>query len=488
MTEKISCFLTFTNKKDTLQLITQLKESQIPCEIFVLVKSNVEIEGAEPLLFNDLYSTSTMVEIGRRSTGKYSILFLQENKVELGQYSIERMVQIAENTNAAMLYADYVEQKDGKQSQHPLIDYQLGSLRDDFNFGPVQLFRTDVLTKFITEISAQWVHAGYYALRLLASRMGDVVRIPEMLFSMEESDIRLSGEKQFDYVKATARERQIEMEQACTNHLKEIDAFLEPEFKEINFPNDFQVEATVVVPVFNRSKTIHDAVNSVLSQKTDFKFNLIVVDNHSTDGTTDILRKYDDERLIHHIPNRNDLGIGGCWNEALFHGKCGRFIVQLDSDDLYLDENTLQIIVNKFYEEKCAMVIGAYQMCNFDLEEIPPGIIDHREWTPENGPNNALRINGLGAPRAFYTPILRDIRVPNTSYGEDYALGLPISREWKIGRIYDPIYRCRRWEGNSDAALDIAKQNAHNFYKDSLRTFELKARIALNKRKLNIEK
>lgn len=298
---------------------------------------------------------------------------------------------------------------------------------------------------------------------------------------MTETDTRLSGEKQFDYVSGNARQKQIEMEEACTDHLKKINGFLQPNFKSVEFDQDFEQEVSVVIPVRNRIKTIKDAVDSVLSQKTSFPFNLIVVDNHSTDGTTELLKSYDDERLIHVIPESTDLGIGGCWNEAVYHDSCGRFAVQLDSDDLYFDEQTLQKVVDKFYEEKCAMVIGSYQMCNFKLEEIPPGLIDHKEWTPENGPNNALRINGLGAPRAFYTPILREIRIPNTSYGEDYAVGLAISRTWKIGRIYDAIYRCRRWEDNSDASLDISRQNAHNAYKDSLRTYELKARLNLNR-------
>jgi glycosyltransferase involved in cell wall biosynthesis len=312
--------------------------------------------------------------------------------------------------------------------------------------------------------------------------MGPVVRVPEFLFTKEEIDLRRSGEKQFDYVAASARERQLEMEKVCTSHLKKIGALLPPEFKESDFSiSYFPVEATVVIPVRNRIKTIRDAVESILSQKADFPFNLIVVDNHSTDGTTEFLSEYAvSGKLIHVVPDRNDLEIGGCWNVALFHPMCGKFAVQLDSDDLYSDENTLQKIVDKFYEEKCAMVIGSYRMTDFNLNEIPPGIIRHDEWTSENGPNNALRINGLGAPRAFYTPILREIKVPNVSYGEDYAVGLAISRIWKIGRLYEPVYLCRRWDDNTDASLDISKQNAHNHYKDWVRTVELKARRAMS--------
>jgi glycosyltransferase involved in cell wall biosynthesis len=313
--------------------------------------------------------------------------------------------------------------------------------------------------------------------------MGELVHIPEYLFTKVETDTRASGEKQFDYVKAAARERQLEMEQVCTAHLREIGALLIAPFPETIFSENFETEATVIIPVRNRVKTIRDAVVSVLIQKTSFRFNLIVVDNYSTDGTSEILNEYaSQEKLIHIIPERKDLGIGGCWNEAVFHPSCGKFIVQLDSDDLYNNENTLQTIVDKFYEDNCAMVIGSYRMTNFNLEEIPPGVIDHREWTDDNGPNNALRINGLGAPRAFYTPILREIRVPNVSYGEDYALGLAISGKYKIGRVYQPVYLCRRWDDNTDASLDVVKMNSHNLYKDRIRTFELQARIQRNKK------
>ena len=382
-----------------------------------------------------------------------------------------------------MVYADYNEIKEGKTTNHPVNDYQQGSLRDDFNFGPVLLFRKDVLQAYLTETNEPWEYAGFYALRLLASRMGELVHIPEYLFTIRETDTRRSGEKLFDYVRASARARQIEMEAACTAHLKKIGAFLAPGFREVSFSGSFPVEATVVIPVRNREKTIRDAVDSVLKQQTTFPFNLIVVDNHSTDQTTALLRQYTDNRLIHLIPERTDLGIGGCWNEAVFHAECGRFAVQLDSDDLYADPFTLQRVIDKFHEEKCAMVIGSYQMCDFMLNPIPPGLIDHKEWSPDNGPNNALRINGLGAPRAFYTPVIREVRLPNTSYGEDYAVGLAISRTWKIGRIYEPIYLCRRWEDNSDASLDVVKVNAHDAYKDKLRTIELTARIRMNGKK-----
>ena len=321
-----------------------------------------------------------------------------------------------------------------------------------------------------------------YDLRLKVSQRGDLVHINEYLYSDIEDDNRKSGQKMFDYVDPKNRDKQIEMEKICTEHLKEIGGYLEPEFKSINFnEGDFECEASVIIPVYNRVKTVKDAISSVLMQKTEFKFNLIIVDNHSTDGTTEAIDEFaSDKRLIHVIPDRNDLGIGGCWNMGAFHPKCGKFAIQLDSDDVYSGDNTLQTIVNAFYEQNCAMVVGTYRMTNFKMEEIPPGVIDHREWTPDNGRNNALRINGLGAPRAFYTPMLREIKVPNTSYGEDYALGLRFSREYQIGRVYDVVYLCRRWEGNSDAALDIVKMNGHNTYKDRIRTWELQARVAMN--------
>jgi glycosyltransferase involved in cell wall biosynthesis len=318
------------------------------------------------------------------------------------------------------------------------------------------------------------------------SQIADLVHVNEFLYTEFEEDNRESGKKIFDYVDPKNRQVQIEMEKACTQHLKDVGAYLEPIFNPIEFNMDeFEYEASVIIPVRNRIKTIKDAIASVLRQKTVFKFNLIVVDNHSTDGTTEAIEEFNnDSRLIHLIPNRNDLGIGGCWNLGIHHPQCGKFTIQLDSDDIYSGEDTLQKIVNAFYEQNCAMVVGTYQMTNFDLEMIPPGIIDHREWTPENGRNNALRINGLGAPRAFYTPILREIKLPNTSYGEDYAVGLRISRNYQIGRIYDILYLCRRWEDNSDASLDIVKMNGHNLYKDRIRTWELQARKKIKRENL----
>ncbi|HAQ20578.1 MAG TPA: glycosyl transferase [Prolixibacteraceae bacterium] len=483
MKGKVDCFFVIGDEKASQKLVNQFNESALIRQVYVLTKKSLNLENCEQILVEEYASCSTIRQIAKLVRSDYALLALGDSMIEPGQGAIERLVQVAENTDAPMVYADYFEIKDGALSPHPVIDYQMGSLRDDFNFGPVRFYRAEVLKAFRYEYYEMLKYAGCYALRLRASRMGELVHIPEYLFTKTETDTRTSGEKQFDYVKASARERQVEMEQVCTAHLRDIGALLLEPFPETVLTEPFKVEASVIIPVRNREKTIRDAIVSVLIQKTTFNFNLIVVDNYSTDGTTEVLKEYASwGKLIHIIPERKDLGIGGCWNEAVFHPDCGKFAVQLDSDDLYSDENTLQIIVDKFYEENCAMVIGSYRMTNFNLQEIPPGVIDHREWTDENGPNNALRINGLGAPRAFYTPVIREIRVPNVSYGEDYALGLAISGKYKIGRIYQPIYLCRRWDDNTDASLDVAKQNVHNLYKDRIRTFELQSRIQRNKR------
>jgi hypothetical protein len=483
MKRKVDCFLAFSNEQASQKLVDQFRKSPRVNQVFVLSKVPVNLVNCEQILVEGNSSCSTIRHIAKMVKSDFALLALDESTIELGQGAIERLVQVAGYTDAPMVYADYMEIKDGELTPHPVIDYQLGSLRDDFNFGPIRFYRAEVLKAFRYENYEMLKYAGRYALRLRASRMGELVHIPEYLFTKVETDTRASGEIQFDYVKASARELQLEMEQVCTAHLRDIGALLLAPFPETIFSENFETEASVVIPVRNRLRTIKDAIESVLIQKTTFRFNLIVVDNYSTDGTTEILKSYAEKgKLIHIIPKRNDLGIGGCWNEAIYHQECGKFAVQLDSDDLYSDENTLQIIVDKFYEENCAMVIGSYRMTNFNLEEIPPGVIDHREWTDDNGPNNALRINGLGAPRAFYTPVLRKIRVPNVSYGEDYALGLAISGKHKIGRVYQPVYLCRRWDDNTDASLDVNRMNAHNLYKDRIRTFELQARMQRNKK------
>lgn len=484
--KSIDAFILYTQPEQAEKTASQLKQSEHIKHIYLLApqKGMQQIKGCEIVEIDAIQSTQTVQKIAERSKADYTLIYQKSTVLQLGYFALERMIKIAEDTSAGMLYADYYAITGGEKRSNPVIDYQKGSLRDDFNFGSLLLYNSTAL-KDATKRMSQYNYdfAGFYDLRLKVSQEHDLVHINEYLYSEIDEDTRKSGENIFDYVDPKNRAVQIEMEQACTQHLKDIGAYLEPEFEPITFDNeDFEFEASVIIPVRNRIKTVKDAIESVLIQKTNFKFNLIVVDNRSTDGTTETIRKLaKDERVIHIIPNRDDLGIGGCWNMGVHHEKCGKFAIQLDSDDVYSDENTLQKIVNAFYEQNCAMVVGTYEMKDFDMNTIAPGIIDHKEWTPDNGRNNALRINGLGAPRAFYTPVLRDIKVPNTSYGEDYALGLNISRNYQIGRIYDILYLCRRWEDNSDASLDIVKMNGHNTYKDRIRTWELLARQAMQK-------
>lgn len=432
-----------------------------------------------------LKSTETLRSIAEAVSQKFLLIYTKEHPLEMGMFALDRILSIAEDTKADMLYADHYQLVAGEcgpvRKKHPLIECQMGALRDDFDFGSVLVFRSSSFRRAVRAMTEDYRWGALYDLRL---RMKKIVHINEYLYTEIETDNRKSGEKQFDYVDPKNREVQVEMEKVCTEHLKRIGAWMPPVFKEVSLGRNegeagFPVVASVVIPVFNRVRTVKDAVESALAQKCDFPFNVIVVDNHSTDGTTELLAQMaaDDSRVVHIIPARCDLGIGGCWNLAVHSEHCGEFAVQLDSDDVYSGPDTLAKIVAAFHEQNCAMVVGTYQMTDFNMNPIPPGIIDHREWTEENGRNNALRINGLGAPRAFWTPLLRKLNLPNTSYGEDYAMGLRISREYRIGRIYDVLYCCRRWEGNSDAALDIDKINANNLYKDRIRTWELTARM-----------
>lgn len=487
MEKTITSFLPFSDKESLDCTIKSLNDSGVMADIFILTDfegvPDFQYPVAKFLKSEGFTSTVSLKKMAESTTTEYVLVYSKTFPLDLGKFALSRMIQVCENMNAGIVYSDYFENKNNQLSPHPVIDYQEGSLRDDFNFGSVVLYKTSAFREACKTMVEEFRYAGLYDLRLKISMNHPVVHLPELLYTEIEHDTRKSGEKQFDYVDPRNRAVQIEMEKACTGHLREINAWLKPEFSEISFDEEkFESEASVIIPVKNRVKTISDAIRSVLSQRTNFKFNLIVIDNHSTDGTTEMIGTFTktDQRVVHIIPERLDLGIGGCWNEGIFNEKCGKFAIQLDSDDLYIDNNVISKIVQSFYNQKCAMVVGSYKMVNFNLEDLPPGLIDHKEWTPENGRNNALRINGLGAPRAFYTPVIRSIRVPNVSYGEDYAVGLAISRNYQIGRIYEPLYLCRRWEGNTDAALDITRANAHNLYKDRLRTIELIARKQLN--------
>ena len=440
-------------------------------------------KAADGFAFN---RTETLEQIASDTSAEFILLYTRPSEVKVGRFAIDRMLAVAADTGADMVYADHYDAVDSinddlsRLVKHPLIDCQKGALRDDFDFGGLLLFRTSSFKDALRKMEKKRRWGAMYELRL---RMSKIVRINEYLYTEMLLDRRKSGEKQFDYVDPHNRDVQIEMEEICTDYLKSIGACLTGDYKHpsTDVQYDFPVTATVVIPVYNRKSTIEDAVRSALSQQCSFPFNVIVVDNHSTDGTSDILDRIaaEDSRLVHLIPSDNDLGIGGCWNLAIDNPSCGEYAVQLDSDDLYSGPDTLGKIVAAFREQECAMVVGTYLMTDFNLNPIPPGVISHSEWTDDNGRNNALRINGLGAPRAFWTPLLRQYRFPNTSYGEDYAVGLRICREYRIGRIYDVLYHCRRWDGNSDAALDIEKVNANNLYKDRIRTWELEARLRM---------
>jgi len=456
----------------------------------ILVVNNGGYQAAnvkcESLAASALTGGNVINQIVSRLETEYLLFINQTQEITLGQAALERFITIAEQTGAGLTYADFYEIKNGARAEHPLCDYQLGSIRDNFDFGALMLFSTeairDAMKKYGSCPNVQW--AGLYDLRLKVSIDHPVFHIQEYLYTKTESDIRQSGEKQFDYVDPRHQAVQKEMEQVATQHLKNIGAYLKPVFQPIPpATTNFSAEASVIIPVRNRVKTIAAAVQSVLQQQTNFPFNIIAADNHSTDGTTDTLAQLaqKDNRVKHLVPSRHDLGIGGCWNEALLSPQCGQYAVQLDSDDLYSDAQTLQKIVDEFKRGDYAMVVGSYKLVNFDLQEIPPGVIDHREWTPDNGRNNALRINGLGAPRAFRTDLVRQFLLPNVSYGEDYAIALRLSREYQIGRIYEPVYLCRRWEGNTDAALPIEKINRNDLYKDRIRTIEIMARQRMNR-------
>ncbi len=491
----VTAILNDEEEAESRELAESLAASAAVTSLVVLGRRSSDPAGLSALaqskgrvIQTDFFSGAAINQLLDEATTDYLLFCLPGEQVDLGQRSVERLVSAAADSSAGLVYSDFKDDVGGHVTDHPLIDYQLGSIRDGFDYGAMFLVSkraADAAVGRHEPIDQRLRWAGLYDLRLRLSIDSRTVRIPESLYTRIPVDRRATGERQFDYVDPTQREYQIEMELVASQHLKRIGAYLVPEFRtRPAAEQDFPVRASIVVPVRNRERTINDAVASALSQRASFDFNVIVVDNHSTDSTTDILQEIRsrDSRLVHLKPARKDLGIGGCWNEAIYSAHCGEYAVQLDSDDLYSDEDTLAKVVTQFDEGKYAMVIGSYKIVNFELQDIPPGLIDHREWTRENGRNNALRINGFGAPRAFYVPVLRQIGFPNASYGEDYAVALRISREYEIGRIYEPIYYARRWEENSDASLPLATANRYDAYKYHLRSVEILARQRMNQR------
>ena len=491
MKPTICCFFPYDHAEAAAHILQELQEATVSFRLHLLVNqlpTEAAPAGCDYLVTDNPGSTQGLRTLAQASDeAEYLLLCTKRTSLRMGLHAVERMVQVARATGAGLLYADHYDlHADGTRTAHPLIDYQRGSLRDDFDFGSLLLLRGEDLRRCLADMPDYRAAALYHFRLWLAERGTErIVHLAEYLYDEGETDTRLSGERQFDYVDPRNRDVQREMERVCTAHLRAIGAYLYPDdMADIDLDSvPFDTEASVIIPVRDRVRTIGDAIRSALAQQTSFPFNVIVVDNHSTDGTSDVIARLADEdkRVVHIRPERDDLSIGGCWNVGILHPACGRFAVQLDSDDLYSSSGTLQTMVSAFREQRCAMVVGTYRMTDFDLHTLPPGIIDHREWTPDNGRNNALRINGLGAPRAFYTPLLREMLLPNTGYGEDYAAGITLSRRYRIGRVYDVVYLCRRWEGNSDAALDIGRQNANNRYKDLLRTIELEARIRHNR-------
>lgn len=475
MTQQIDCFIARGNEEETLKNVEAFQ--------------NEALVGNVTVVDGNMKASATLKQIAGQTSAKYTLLFLKGQYIQMGYLALQRMVQVADITRAAMTYADHYNiSADGKRTDAPTIDYQMGALRDDFNFGSVLLFRTDALKEAVVRMKADYQAAGFYDLRLKLAEKYQFSHINEYLYSEVELDTRKTGEKLFDYVDPRNRTSQIEMEQAVTEYLKEIGGYLKPEFEPIDIQaGHFPVEVSVMIPVRNRIRTIRDAIESAQNQRTTFDYNIFIIENgpecHSTDGTTEAIDEMaaNDGRIVHIVTPRRDLGVGGSWNLCAHDPRCGRFIVQLDSDDVYLDENTLQTYYDAFMEQKTGAIIGTYELTDINKNILPPGKIDHAEWTPENGRNNALRINGLGAPRGMYSPLLHDITMPNVNYGEDYAFMLALSRHYLIGRIYDPVYCCRRWDDNSDGDLSIEKENRNNTYKDRIRTWELMARITMNK-------
>lgn len=481
----IDCFIPYLDEESSLNTINALRNERCVGEIILLVSDQTEVPqlGFRTIVTNNLESSRTMRFISLMAQNDYILYCPHPVSSQFLPNGLERFNQVATTTQAGIVYADYYEEKDGVKTPHPTIDYQLGSLRDNFNFGDMILLNRRSFQIEVNNNKETYLTSGWYRTRLGLSSKRPIFHINEMLYVSKQN----SAENQFAYVDPRNREDQLEKEMACTRHLRETGGFLEPIFRPIDLNvEQFENEASVIIPVKNRVNTIGDAIKSALSQKAEFNFNVIVVDNHSTDGTSEAIDEIaqNDNRVLHLIPECDSLGIGGCWNLAIDHSKCGKFAVQLDSDDVYQTERTLNTIVNTFYKMQVPMVIGSYTLTDFNLNPIEPGLVDHREWTPKNGRNNALRINGFGAPRAFFSPIIRQAHFPNTSYGEDYAVGLSLSHDYQIGRIFNSIYLCRRWENNTDTNISIEKQNENDRYKDKLRTLELLRRHKQNKKRM----
>ena len=441
------------------------------------------IAGARLLPGVSLHSRRTLDTVLDAARTPYLLLLPDGAPESIGPRALERMIGAAQSTGSGIVYSDYHESDKKTQVLRPLCDYQPGSVRDDFDFGAMLLFSVSA-ARTVREtygLVPDVRFAGLYDLRLKVSIDSPVMHLPEALYSLPARAAGPAAQEQlFAYLDPRNIAAQNEMEQVFTDYLKKIGAYV-PGSRLKRFDAGrapFPVEASVIIPVRNRKETIAEAVASSLSQETSFPFNVIVVDNHSTDGTTSTLRALAAQNpTLHHIvPAQTGLAIGGCWNEALRCESCGRYAVQLDSDDLYRTPHVLERIVDTLRDGSYAMVIGSYTLVDFTLEEIAPGLIDHREWTGENGHNNALRVNGLGAPRAFATALMRETGFPDVSYGEDYAACLRICREWKVGRIYESLYLCRRWRGNTDSGLDLDAANRNNTFKDGVRTAEILAR------------
>jgi len=482
----VACLVALT-PENTTGLLDSLKQCQAIKQTALLLAGQATAPaGAHTIIeASSFWSKSAIVDIlnwFEQTRADYLLLCLSCAPL-LTSTGLQRLVNCCEDSGAVLAYSDYFDRRSDKSlHNHPLLDYQAGSLRDDFDFGPILLLNGKNLSSLgrtIENETPDLQYGGWYDLRLRLCQLGQLLHLPEPLYQLPELGQLPTSQKLFDYVDPQNRAIQFELEQVATTYLKRIGACLaQPVAAPREDGRTYPQKASIIIPVKNRAQTIGDAVESALSQKTTFDFNVIVVDNFSDDGTTQILaeKAKQDKRLVHLIPKSSDLAIGGCWNEAIYSNACGRFAVQLDSDDIYDGTSVLERVINEFDKNPYALVIGSYTTVDFNIAPLSPGLIDHKEWTDSNGHNNALRIAGLGAPRAFHVPTLRTIGFPNVSYGEDYAVVLRLSRTYRVGRIYDSLYWCRRWEENTDSSLSLELSNRYAAYKDKLRTIEIAAR------------